>query len=105
MGIGVEGQAKDLKGFLEGELDFYLKNEVLDVDDLETWGPDRSESWFEVMRAVKSVGRSIITFLAQIEDFQRKLFEKRKFVVSAGYCLTLDLWIFGLMTDLNRVEV
>ena len=81
---------KNLKGFLEGELDFYLKNEVLDVDDLEAWGPDRSESWFEVMRAVKGVGRSIIAFLAQIEDFQKKLFEKKKLVVNAGYCLTLD---------------
>ncbi|MGH3148098.1 MAG: DNA methyltransferase, partial [Rubrobacter sp.] len=29
---------KDLKGFLNGELDFYLKNEVLDVDDLDAWG-------------------------------------------------------------------
>lgn len=81
---------KDLKGFLEGELDFYLKNEVLDVDDLESWGPERSESWFEVMRAVKGVGRSIIAFLAQIEDFQKRLFEKKKLVVSADYCLTLD---------------
>ncbi len=81
---------KDLEGFLKGELDFYLKNEVLDVDDLDAWGPDRSESWFEVMRAVKGVGRSIIAFLAQIEDFQKRLFEKKKLVVNAGYCLTLD---------------
>ncbi len=81
---------KDLKGFLEGELDFYLKNEVLDVDDIEGWGPDRSESWFEVMRAVKRVGRGVIAFLAQIEDFQKLLFEKKKFVTGAGYCITLD---------------
>jgi adenine-specific DNA-methyltransferase len=81
---------KDLKGFLEGELDFYLKNEVLDVDDLDAWGPERSEGWFEVMRAVKSVGRGVIAFLAQIEDFQKRLFEKKKLVVSAEYCLTLD---------------
>ena len=81
---------KDLKGFLEGELDFYLKNEVLDVDDLEAWGPELSESWFEVMRTIKRVGRGVIAYLAQIEDFQKKLFEKRKFTVSAGYCLTLD---------------
>ncbi len=81
---------QDLKGFLEGELDFYLKNEVLDVDDLDAWGPDRSESWFEVMRAVKTVGRGVIAFLAQIEDFQKRLFEKKKLVVSADYCLTLD---------------
>src|SRR5215211_1595669 len=81
---------KDLKGFLEGELDFYLKNEVLDVDDLEAWGPDRSDGWFEVMRAVKRVGRDVIAFLAQIEDFQKMLFEKKKLVVNAGYCITLD---------------
>jgi len=81
---------KDLKGFLEGELDFYLKNEVLDVDDLDAWGPERSEGWFEVMRAVKTVGRGVIAFLAQIEDFQKRLFEKKKLVVSADYCLTLD---------------
>ena len=81
---------KDLKGFLEGELDFYLKNEVLDVDDLEAWGPEISGGWFEVMRAVKRVGRDVIAFLAQIEDFQKMLFEKKKLVVSAGYCLTLD---------------
>jgi adenine-specific DNA-methyltransferase len=81
---------KDLKGFLEGELDFYLKNEVLDVDDLEAWGPERSDSWFEVMRAVKTVGRGVIAFLAQIEDFQKRLFEKKKLVVSTGYCITLD---------------
>jgi len=81
---------KDLKGFLEGELDFYLKNEVLDVDDLDAWGPDRSEGWFEVMRAVKRVGRDLIAFLAQIEDFQKKLFEKKKLVTGAGYCITLD---------------
>ncbi len=29
---------KDLKGFLERELDFYLKNEVLNLDDLEAGG-------------------------------------------------------------------
>ena len=81
---------KDLKGFLEGELDFYLKNEVLDVDDLNAWGPERSEGWFEVMRAVKAVGRGVIAFLAQIEDFQKRLFEKKKLVVAADYCMTLD---------------
>jgi adenine-specific DNA-methyltransferase len=91
---------KDLKGFLEGELDFYLKNEVLDVDDLEAWGPDRSEGWFEVMRAVKKLGRGIIAFLAQIEDFQKRLFEKKKFVVGVGYCLTLDRVPEGLYEEI-----
>ncbi len=39
---------------------------------------------------MKKVGRGIIAFLAQIEEFQKKLFEKKKLVVSAGYCVTLD---------------
>ncbi len=81
---------KDLKGFLEGELDFYLKNEVLNVDDLESWGEENAEGWFEVMRAMKRIGREIIAFLAQIEDFQKRLFEKKKLVARADYCLTLD---------------
>ena len=81
---------KNLKGFLGGELDFYLKHEVLDVDDLEAWGPENSAGWFEVMRAVKKVGRDVIAFLAQIEDFQKRLFEKKKLVVFTGYCITLD---------------
>ncbi len=80
---------KDLKGFLEGELDFYLKNEVLNIDDLESWG-EAAEGWFEVMRTMKRIGRGIIAFLAQIEDFQKRLFEKKKFVARSDYCLTLD---------------
>jgi len=60
------------------------------VDDLDAWGPERSEGWFEVMRAVQAVGRGVIAFLAQIEDFQKRLFMKKKLVVSAEYCLTLD---------------
>lgn len=81
---------KDLGGFLEGELDFYLKNEVLNIDDLDGGGEGRAESWFEVMRAMKRIGRGIIAFLAQIEDYQKRLFEKKKFVARADYCMTLD---------------
>ncbi len=81
---------KDLKGFLEGELDFYLKNEVLNIDDLESWGEQNAEGWFEVMRTMKKIGCGIIAFLAQIEDFQKRLFEKKKFVARTDYCLTLD---------------
>src|SRR5690606_31491630 len=29
-------------------------------------------------------------FLAQIEDFQKKLWLKKKFVISTNYCITLD---------------
>ncbi|MCR4346281.1 MAG: site-specific DNA-methyltransferase [Sulfuricaulis sp.] len=81
---------KDLKGFLERELDFYLKNEVLNLDELEAGGEARSESWFQTLRAIKGIGHKIIAFVAQIENFQKRLFEKKKFVTEVHYCVTLD---------------
>lgn len=81
---------KDLGGFLARELDFYIKNDVLNVDELSEAGPARAEAWFQIMRCLKGVGIRIITFLAQIENFQKRLFEKKKFVTEANWCATLD---------------
>jgi adenine-specific DNA-methyltransferase len=81
---------KDLGGFLERELNFYLKNEVLNLDELEAGGEPRAEKWFQILRAIKGLGRKIIAFVAQIENFQKRLFEKKKFVAEVHYCVTLD---------------
>ena len=81
---------KDLKGFLSRELDFYLKNEVLNLEEIEAAGEDHAAGWFQMMRAIKAVGSQIIDFLHQIESFQKMLWEKRKFVVETNYCITLD---------------
>jgi len=80
---------KDLKGFLSRELDFYLKNEVLNLDEMESAGEDRAEGWFQITRAIKAVGSRIIDFLDQIECFQKMLWEKRKFVTETQYCITI----------------
>ena len=81
---------KDVKGFLERELDFYLKNEVLNLDELEAGGETRAEHWFQTLRAIKGIARKIIAFVAQIENFQKRLFEKLKFITEVHYCVTLD---------------
>jgi adenine-specific DNA-methyltransferase len=81
---------KDLGGFLRRELDFYLKNEVLHLDDLEKAGQDTWDSARQKMLALRAIAHRIIRFLAQIEDFQRKLWLKKKFVVGCDYVLTLD---------------
>lgn len=78
---------KDLGGFLRRELDFYIKNEVLFIDDLDT---HRILAHLAQVKAIKLVGEKIITFLAQLEDFQKKLWLKKKFVVGCDYCVTLD---------------
>ncbi|KAF5424779.1 MAG: adenine-specific DNA-methyltransferase [Candidatus Methanocomedens sp.] len=81
---------KDLKGFLTQELDFYIKNEVFHLDDLGTENEVGVEQYVSRVRVMKSICLKIIDFLAQIEDFQKMLFEKKKFVVRTDYCMTLD---------------
>ncbi len=78
---------KDLGGFLSRELDFYIKNEVLHIDDLD---PQHINSQLSVVKAIKQVGQKIIQMLAQLENFQKKLWLKKKFVVQSDYCITLD---------------
>ena len=78
---------KDLGGFLRRELDFYIKNEVLHIDDLDA---QHINSQLTIVRAIKQVGEKIIRMLAQLENFQKKLWLKKKFVVQSDYCITLD---------------
>jgi len=80
---------KDLKAFFSRELDFYLKNEVLNLEEMDAAGEGLSEGWFQLMRLIKKVGGRIIEFLAQIEDFQKMLWEKKKFVTEVFYLITL----------------
>ena len=80
---------KDLEGFLTRELDSYLKSEVLGLDAMERAGERNAAGWFQKMRLIRSVGGNIIDFLAQIEDFQKTLWEKRKFVAEAHYCIAV----------------
>lgn len=82
---------KDLGKFLRNELDFYIKNEVMSLDDVAS-----SESFSEIERqliiikTLRKIGLEIISFLASLEDFQKKLWLKKKFVVSSDYSITLD---------------
>ncbi len=80
---------KDLRGFLDRELDFYLKNEVLNLANLEAAGEQAAEGWFQQLRLTKKIGGQIIDFLAQIEGFQKMLWEKRKFITETNYCIAL----------------
>ena len=80
---------KDLKAFLAREMDFYLKNEVLNLDEIENAGQEMAEGWFQMLRLIKSVGSQIIEFLDQIEGFQKMLWEKRKFITETQYCITV----------------
>ncbi|MEW6096926.1 MAG: DNA methyltransferase [bacterium] len=79
---------KNLKKFLSEQLDYFIKAEVLSIETLE------KERFLDkhITRAkvVREIGEDIIDFLSQIEDFQKKLWEKKKFVLKTEYVITTD---------------
>ena len=93
---------KDLNGFLTRELDTYIKNEVIPLSDLILTNVKNggggvvnslltnSNNWLEAAKLVHSIASQIIDFLSHIEEFQKRLWLKKKFVLSTDYCLTLD---------------
>ncbi|MET3482771.1 DNA methyltransferase [Methylobacterium sp. 1973] len=82
---------KDLGGFLRREIDFYIKNEVMNLDDVQGAGALAAiERNLRMIQCLRAIALDLITFLASIEEFQKKLWLKKKFVVASQYCVTLD---------------
>ena len=89
---------KNLKQFLNSELDVYIKNEVLPLSALIFEDTNFQEdnlnlnkvNWIETAKLVNTIASQIIEFLSYIEEFQKRLWLKKKFVLSTDYCLTLD---------------
>jgi adenine-specific DNA-methyltransferase len=81
---------KDLGGFLRRELDFFIKNEVMHLDDIEEETAPRVEQYLSQIKVLRLIAHKIIRFLEQLENFQKKLWLKKKFVIQADYCITLD---------------
>ena len=81
---------KDLGGFLRRELDLYLNTDVLNLDDLERGDAARLDRALARVRTTRHVGRKIIDFLAQLEEFQKRLWLKKKFVLETHWCVSLD---------------
>ena len=79
---------KNLKKFLSEQLDYFIKAEVLDIETLE------KERFLDkhITRAkvVREIGEELIDFLSQIENFQKRLWEKKKFVLKTEYVITTD---------------
>jgi adenine-specific DNA-methyltransferase len=81
---------KDLDSFLNRELDFYIKNEILDLSDISKLDQSLFNKHITEIKVIKHICTKIIDFLAQIEDFQKKLWEKKKFVLNTDYIISLD---------------
>ena len=77
---------KNLRAFLNSELDNFIKNEILSVD-IEFRVPDRKRY---LAKSISTLCRKIIEQISLIEDFERELWEKKKFVYGVNYVITLD---------------
>jgi adenine-specific DNA-methyltransferase len=78
---------RDLGAFLRRELDFYIKNEVMRLDDVDNQTISRVEQYLSKIRVIRRIAGKIIDFLAQLENFQRKLWLKKKFVSETSWCI------------------
>ena len=86
---------KNLKPFLNRELDVYIKSEVIPLSififtNVGDENLTNSNNWLETAKLVHRIATQIIDFLSQIEEFQKRVWLKKKFVLSTDYCLTLD---------------
>lgn len=84
---------KNLGGFLRQELEFYVKDQVVQAADLE----GDFDAKRRMLRVFRALADQVIAFLHQIEDAQRRLFEKKKFVLRTDYLIPImhvprDLW-------------
>ena len=91
---------KDLAGFLHRELDLYLKSEVLNLDDLAAGDAARLRRALARVRTIRHMADKIIAFLAQLEEFQKRLWLKKKFVLETQWCVTLDRVPEGLYPEI-----
>ena len=78
---------KNLDHFLTRELNWFIKNEILDIHDIN---PNTFKVLFNKIKIFYDIAKKIIAMLAQIENFQKKLWIKKKFIISTNYIITID---------------
>lgn len=77
---------KNLGAFLRQELESFIRDQVVHEADLE----GDFEAKRRTIRVFRKLADTVIAFLAQIEDAQKRLFEKKKFVLRTDYLVPIQ---------------
>lgn len=94
---------KNLGEFLNNELDFYIKNEVMNLDNIQNADIFADvEKQFRMIQCLRTVSQELITFLAQLENFQKTLWTKKKFISSTEYLITVDNITDSLLFEVEQ---
>lgn len=75
--------------FLTTELDFFLKNEVLDVEAMSS--REALDDRLRKVLVLREAGSRLIDLLDDLESIQVQLFEKRRFVLRSAYLIPIRL--------------
>jgi adenine-specific DNA-methyltransferase len=80
----------NLKGYLEKELDLFIKDEVIGFKDLDAIEVAALKLTLEKAKNIKIIALQVIELLSTIETFQLKLWNKIPLVLRTDYVITLD---------------
>ena len=80
---------RNLRKFLTEELDLYLKNEVINAEELAGLSGFAIAARMVAFRAIRELGEDIIDALAEWENLQKNLWEKKKIILSTEYCIAV----------------
>ncbi|WP_197702540.1 hypothetical protein [Candidatus Nitrosoglobus terrae] len=61
---------------------------MMRLDDIENANAPTVESYLAKVKVLRKIAHKLIDFLAQLEDFQKKLWLKKKFIIETHYCIT-----------------
>lgn len=94
---------KDLGAFLRQELEFFVRDQVVHEADLE----GDFDAKRRTIRVFRRLAETLITFLAQVEDAQKRLFEKKKFVLRTDYLVPIQNVPRALWPEVlaNKVQI
>ena len=77
---------KNLGAFLRQELEFFIRDQIVHEADLEGDFDNKRR----MLRVFRKLTDTVITFLAQVEDAQKRLFEKKKFILRTDYLVPIQ---------------
>lgn len=81
---------KDLKWFLNTELEDFINRVIWEKQTAILWNVNLATEILKKLQVMREVSITIIDFIAWVEEYQKSIFEKKKFVVESEYCMTLD---------------
>lgn len=81
---------KDLKWFLNTELEDFINKVIWEKQTAILWNVNLATEILKKLQVMREVSETIIDFIAGVEEYQKSIFEKKKFVVESEYCMTLD---------------